>query len=519
VSLFSLDDSPLATLEADVLVVGVVPAESGAALAEGHGLPEQTAAHLTAVLPSLGATGKVDDVHTVPLVPGIAATKVVITGLAPALGKDQSVTEFSVRAGAGAALRQIGAAGRVVVALPARETSWVGAAALGAHLGSYAFTAFKSDRETAKGGGKDAAPKPGPAGRRVTTLVVHVDDADAPAKASIARAEVVAEATAWVRDLVNTPPNVLYPESFVDAVRDQIKSNHVKLDVAVHDHKALAEMGCGGIVGVGQGSSRGPRIMELHHRPRHAAAHVAYVGKGITFDTGGLCLKPSAAMLGMKSDMAGAAAVAAAVIAAARLKLPVAVSGYLCLAENMPSSTAQRPSDVVTMRNGTTVEIIDTDAEGRMVLGDGLCLAVESGADAILDIATLTGACIIALGPRVAGVMSNDEDVNTRVFAAANAAGEAMWPLPLPEDLRPKLDSQVADLQHKGDLWGGTLTAGLFLREFVARSEGDPVPWAHLDIAGPSFNETAPYGSTPKGGTGFGMATLLAFAEQAGGHR
>ena len=322
-----------------------------------------------------------------------------------------------------------------------------------------------------------------------------------------------------MRDLVNTPPNALYPESFVGVVRARIKSSHAKLDVTVHEPDALAEMGCGGIVGVGQGSSRGPRIMELHHRPRHASGHVAFVGKGITFDTGGLCLKPPASMLAMKSDMAGAAAVAGAVLAAARLKLPVAVSGYLCLAENMPSSTAQRPSDVVTMRNGTTVEIIDTDAEGRMVLGDGLCLAVESGADAILDIATLTGACIVALGPRVAGVMSNDESVNERVFAAANAAGEAMWPLPLPDDLRPKLESATADLQHKGDQWGGALTAGLFLREFVARPDADPVPWAHLDIAGPSFNEGGPYGSTPKGGTGFGMATLLAFAEQAGSHR
>ncbi len=508
-SLFALDDSPLATLDADVLVVGLVTADGGAALAEGHGLPEDAATHLAAVLPALGATGKVDDVHTVPLVPGLRAGKVVLTGLTPAVGRESAVTEFSVRAGAGAALRQIGAVGRVVLALPARESTWIGSAALGAHLGSYAFTAYKKPAP-------DATVKPGPAGRRATTIVVHVDDADAEAREAIARADVVADQSAWVRDLVNTPPNALYPESFVDAVRARIKATRAKLDVTVHDPEALATMGCGGIVGVGQGSSRGPRIMELHHRPRHAQAHVAFVGKGITFDTGGLCLKPPASMLTMKSDMAGAAAVAGAVVAAARLKLPVAVSGYLCLAENMPSGTAQRPSDVVSMRNGTTVEIIDTDAEGRMVLGDGLCLAVESGADAILDIATLTGACMVALGPRVAGVMSNDEGVNERVFAAASAAGEAMWPLPLPDDLRPKLDSQTADLQHKGDQWGGALTAGLFLREFVARTDADPVPWAHLDIAGPSFNEGAPYGSTPKGGTGFGMTTLLTFAEQAG---
>jgi leucyl aminopeptidase len=282
-----------------------------------------------------------------------------------------------------------------------------------------------------------------------------------------------------------------------------------KVTVKVLDEKALEKGGFGGIVGVGQGSVRPPRIVTLTWAPAKASHSVALVGKGITFDSGGLCIKPPASMLSMKSDMAGAAAVAATVFAAAELGLPVAVTGYLCLAENMPSGSAQRPGDVVTMRNGTTVEVIDTDAEGRMVLGDGICLAGEAAPDAIVDIATLTGAQMVALGARVAGIMANDDAFRDRVRAAADTAGEAAWPMPLPEDLRPQLESSVADLSHKGERWGGMLTAGLFLGEFV--TEG--TPWAHVDIAGPSFNEGSPWGYTPKGATGFGVGTLLSLVE------
>jgi leucyl aminopeptidase len=260
---------------------------------------------------------------------------------------------------------------------------------------------------------------------------------------------------------------------------------------------------------VGQGSANPPRIVTMTYAPDGARGSVALVGKGITFDSGGLCIKPAASMATMKSDMAGAAAVAATVLAAAELGGPVAVRGYLCLAENMPSGTAQRPGDVVTMRDGTTVEILDTDAEGRMVLGDGICLALEHSPDVVVDIATLTGAQMVALGPSVAGVMGNGDEVRTRVVEAADAAGEPAWPMPLPEELRKGLDSAVADLAHKADRWGGMLTAGLFLSTFVP----EHVPWAHVDIAGPSFNEKAPHGSVPKGGTGYGVATLLTLVE------
>ena len=200
-------------------------------------------------------------------------------------------------------------------------------------------------------------------------------------------------------------------------------------------------------------------------------------------------------MVTMKCDMAGAAAVAATVLAAAELGLPVAVTGYLCLAENMPSGTAQRPSDVVVMRNGTSVEILDTDAEGRMVLGDGLCLASEKHPDWVVDIATLTGAQVVALGTDIAGVMANDDAFRGRVVDAAGAAGEGAWPMPLPVELRAKLDTPTADIAHKGDRDGGMLTAGLFLKEFV----GEGIPWAHVDIAGPGLQRQGPQGAPPQG--------------------
>jgi leucyl aminopeptidase len=339
--------------------------------------------------------------------------------------------------------------------------------------------------------------------------VVTASAKDKAVKAAAKRAAVLADAQAYARDLVNTPPNRLFPQSFADSVKERAASSSAKVGVKVLDEKALAKGGFGGIVGVGQGSANPPRIVQLTWAPARAKATIALVGKGITFDSGGLCIKPPASMLTMKSDMAGAAAVAAAVFAAAELAVPVAVTGYLCLAENMPSGTAQRPGDVVTMRDGTTVEIIDTDAEGRMVLGDGLCLASESKPDAVVDIATLTGAQMVALGARVAAIMSNDDAFGHTVRAAADGAGEAAWPMPLPADLRSQLDSGVADLAHKGERWGGMLTAGLFLKEFV----GEGIPWAHIDIAGPSFNEGGAWGHTPKGGTGFGVATLLALAE------
>ena len=471
------------------LVIGVTGADDTVSAVASAALPKTAAKHLDTVLPALDVSAKVATTTTIPAVPGLKADKVVLVGL----GEDEASTD-SLRRAAGAAVRAAGK-GSVAIDLPHEDEVRLAAIAEGAVSGSYSFTAHKSS-------GEDTA-------EREITVFSSLGRKASP-KDVLERAATVSHNVAWARDLVNTAPNLLYPQSFTEQVQKVAKASSGKLTVKVLDEKALAEGGFGGIIGVGQGSTRPPRIVTLTYKPRsRKVPHVALVGKGITFDTGGVCIKPPSGMTTMKSDMAGAATVAATVVAAAELELPVAVTGYLCLAENMPGGNAQRPGDVVTMRDGTTVEILDTDAEGRMVLADGMALAAESGPDEILDVATLTGACVVALGPKIFGVMGNDEDLRTAITSASDRADEPSWPLPLPEDLRATLDSPVADIAHKGDRWGGALTAGLFLREFAKDAKGENIPWAHLDIAGPSFNEAGPWGHVPKGGTGVAVGTLL----------
>lgn len=505
----SLTTRDATNLKVDALVVGSVSSGSGATLADGHGLPATAVKYLAAVLTDLEAKGKPGETVRVVAVPDIAATAVVITGL----GAADEVTAGVLRAAAGSALRSVATKASVAVALPATDEAALAAVADGAYAGCYSFDAGSTKVST---GSQTASARkkatPSSAGPKIS--VVSTLGQGKSVKAAVERAAIIGAGRDFARDLVNTPPNLLTPQLFVDRVKAVVAASSGKVTVSVLDEKALAKGGFGGIVGVGQGSVNPPRIVTMTYSPSgtrsgKGAGGVALVGKGITFDSGGLCIKPSAGMLTMKSDMAGAAAVAATVIAAAELGGPVPVTGYLCLAENMPSGTAQRPGDVVTMRNGTTVEIIDTDAEGRMVLGDGICLASEAKPDVIVDIATLTGAQMVALGSRVAGVMGNDDAFRGRVVDAGGAEGEDSWAMPLPKELRAGLDSVVADLQHKADRWGGMLTAGLFLQEFV----GEGIPWAHVDIAGPSFNEKGADGATPKGGTGYGVATLVNLIE------
>jgi leucyl aminopeptidase len=305
---------------------------------------------------------------------------------------------------------------------------------------------------------------------------------------------------------VNTPPADLRPSAFADAITDHAGET---VKVAVWDEKRLARERCGGILGVGAGSDSPPRLVSLTYAPRGAKAHLALVGKGITFDSGGLSIKPGTSMQTMKLDMAGAAAVVAATVAIAELDLPIKVTAFACIAENMPSGGALRPGDILTLRNGTTAEILNTDAEGRLVLADGLALAAEAKPDHIVDVATLTGACVIALGERTAGILGNDDDFRDVVFAASEASGESMWPLPIAEEMKEKVtSSKVADLmQHNPKPAGGTMFAAAFLREFV-----DETSWAHIDIAGPSYNENSARGYTPPGGTGVAVRTLVQLA-------
>ncbi len=275
--------------------------------------------------------------------------------------------------------------------------------------------------------------------------------------------------------------------------------------MTVLDEMRLAELGCGGILGVGAGSSAPPRLVELTYAPRGAKTHLALVGKGITFDSGGLTIKPAASMNEMKQDMAGAAAVIQATLAIAELGLPIKVSTFAPMAENMLSGDATRPGDVLTMYGGTTVEVQNTDAEGRLVLADALVRATEQKPDLILDVATLTGHMVVALGDKIAGVMGSPEVV-ARVVDASKSAGEVHWPMPIPEGMDERIrSSKVADLaQHDWIRWGGGLFAGAFLREFTAG-----LPWAHLDIAGPAFISGGASGHHTPGGTGWAVATLV----------
>lgn len=318
----------------------------------------------------------------------------------------------------------------------------------------------------------------------------------------------MAEEVNRARDLINTPPNDLYPQAFAAAVQAAGKEYGLKVEVL--DEKALLKGGYGGIMGVGQGSATPPRLVRVAYSHAKATRTLAFVGKGITYDSGGISLKPPGHNETMKCDMSGAAAVFSAVVAAARLGLEVNVTGWLALAENMPGGGATRPGDVLKMYSGKTVEVLNTDAEGRLVLADALARASEEAPDAIVDVATLTGAMVLALGDGRFGIMANDDGFRTAVHTTALAEGEDSWPMPLPQQLRKTFDSPTADIANMGVRPGGGLIAGLFLREFV----GEGITWAHLDIAGPAFNEGGPFGYTPKGGTGSAVRTLVALARR-----
>ncbi|MGH3408285.1 MAG: leucyl aminopeptidase [Streptosporangiaceae bacterium] len=462
---------------------------------------------LAATLAALGATGAAGEVTRIASGGALPAPLVVAAGLGPAPGEpatQASSPQFpslqarflqALREAAGAAVRSLaGQAATVAVSLPARDAQEAEAVALGALLGGYAFNRYRADG------------KPGPA---EITLITGGDPSYGANEAS-ARARALADAVSLVRDLVNTSPADLYPETFAAEAERVARASG--LDIEVLDEKALDDGGYGGITGVGQGSVHPPRLVRLSYARPGAAKTVVLVGKGITFDSGGLSLKPAKSMETMKSDMSGAAAVLGALQAVAALQPDVNVVGYMPLAENMPGGRAQRPSDVIKMYGGKTVEVLNTDAEGRLVLADALARGIEDGPDVVVDVATLTGAQLVALGPRIAGVMASDEQFCDDVVDASRRAGEQAWPMPLPDELRKGLDSTVADLANiTPDRNGGMLVGGLFLREFIP----DGVRWAHVDIAGPAFNEAEAYGYTPKGGTGAAVRMLVQVALDA----
>jgi leucyl aminopeptidase len=449
-----------------------------------------------ALLTALHATGKADEVTRVPL-PLADRTRLVLVA-----GVGAEPDTSAVRSAAAAAARAAVEDRSLTLVVPADLPGGLdvaGAAramAEGAGFGAYAFTDHRTSADDA------------PVLEHITLVPGAGVDADVVAGA-VSHADVVVRATNLTRDLVNTPPGFKRPPQLADRIAQAFAGTRV--DVHVHDEAALADGGFGGLLGVGRGSHEPPRLVELRYEGTGEGQHqhVVLVGKGITFDTGGLSLKPSTGMNTMKSDMSGAAAVAGAVLAAAELGLAPRVTGLLALAENMPGGDATRVSDVLTHRGGTTVEVMNTDAEGRLVLADALAYGTELAPTAMIDLATLTGGQIVALGYRIAALLGTDDALLSAVEAAGEAAGERLWRLPLPDDYREQLRSEVADLQNIGKpREAQTIVAGLFLREFT----GD-VPWAHLDIAGPAFSESGDHALGPKGATGFGVRTVVAYLE------
>ncbi len=483
--------APLASVEADALVVGLYAEESKLRDAVAK-LDKAIGGQLGEVLTAERFQGKPAQATYVHTGGRLPARRLVVVGL----GKRADVTLETVRRAASAGVRRARELGARIVAietlgerLPAAGRAH--AVTEGAMLGSYTFDRYKREK----------------ADKRVEELRVVESDGRRRREATegARTGEIFAEATCFARDLINSPANEVHP-TYLAKVAAQI-AREAKLAVKVLDRAECEKLGMGAFLGVAAGSDQPPKFIHLTYAPAgKRRRRVAVIGKGITFDSGGLDLKTAEGMLRMKDDMSGAAAVLAIMRALPTLKPSFEVHGLIAAAENMPSGSAIRPGDVLRAMNGTTIEVGNTDAEGRLTLADAICYAGEKlEADEIIDMATLTGACVVALGPLCSGLLSNDEPLARRLLAAAEHAGERVWQLPLIDEYREHLKSDVADLNNVGPRGGGAITAGLFLKEFAGER-----PWAHLDIAGPAFVEKdVPLG--PKGATGAAVRTILTY--------
>jgi leucyl aminopeptidase len=479
--------------DAAVLIVPVVTGDDDTATVVSNPfLDAEAVGEIEVALKALGAKGANEQVTRL-----VAPSLPVASVLAIGLGKARDDWSGDViRRAAGVAARSLSGTETVVTTLTEIDLE---AAVEGLILGAYRFIDYRS--------AKTAPKEPNLAS------IIALSTAKG-AKATAVRAADIATAVATARDLVNTPPSHLFPAEF--AKRAKALGEAAGLEVEVLNDKELEKDGYGGVVGVGKGSSRPPRLVRLTHRGGKSkkAKKVALVGKGITFDTGGISIKPASNMHQMTSDMGGAAAVIATVVLAAKQKLPIDVVATVPMAENMPSATAQRPGDVLTQYGGITVEVLNTDAEGRLILADAIVRACEDDPDYLIETSTLTGAQTVALGARTPGVMGSDE-FRDRVAALSQGVGENAWPMPLPEELQDDLKSTVADLANvSGSRFAGMLVAGTYLREFVA----DGVQWAHIDVAGPAYNTGGPWGYTGKGGTGVPTRTMFAVLEDISEH-
>ncbi|MDY3127303.1 MAG: leucyl aminopeptidase [Corynebacterium sp.] len=436
-------------------------------------------------LVAVDASGRSNEVTRVPAPKGVGARYVVAIGLGDAEQLDDEV----VRNATGTLARSLSGQGKVALDI---STFGLGPAVEGILLGGYSTRGIRST---------EAKDKDLPA------EFIFVSPDKKAAQAEFDRAVIGSTAAAFARTLVNTPANELYPESYANFL--QAEGSKAGLDVEILDEQALRKQGFGGILAVGKGSKRAPRLVRMSWKPKKAKKSVALVGKGITFDTGGISLKPGAGMWDMISDMGGSAAVAGAIIAIAQLEIPVAVTATLPLAENMPSGSATRPGDVITHYGGMTSEVLNTDAEGRLVLADAIVRACEDKPDYLIETATLTGAQIVALGNRMSGVMGSD-DFRDRVAEIGRSVGEKAWAVPLLEEHEEEIKSKAADIRNiSGKREGGMQYAGTYLSKFVA----DGVEWVHIDVAGPAWNGGSPRGYTVARATGVPARTIIAVVE------
>jgi leucyl aminopeptidase len=456
-------------------------------------LEEALGGGLLAHLKSSEFEGKPEQTLELPTLGKIKARRLLLVGLGPETELDQArlraVTAAAVRQAQASASANVKA---LALSLPKAALPWR-AVGEGIVLGAYRFSRYLTGERRPKA---ELSKVTVFASGRVSTE--H--------KRALEQGEAVARGVALARDAVNEPPNQLFPETLAQIARRLAKQYTFK--VKVLDKRGIQAAGMQLHYAVGQGSTHEPRFIHLSYTPRRKKKKVVFVGKGLTFDSGGLCIKPAAGMGEMKSDMAGAAAVLGLMAAVGELKPDIEVHGIVGAAENMPDGSAYRPADVFGSLDGKTVEIINTDAEGRLVLADALAYATKLKPDLIVDAATLTGAALVALGKTCSAFYANNDDFAHMLEAAARDAGETFWRMPLLDELGEQLKSDIADLKHTGDRWGGSITAALFLREFVGK-----VPWLHCDIAGPALAER-PRGAYPKGGTGHAVLTFVHLVER-----
>lgn len=505
---FAVSEAGPKQASVDALVVGAFRADPPELAPGAIELFSEGGGALSKYLAEVGFKGEKGETFLLPTAAAgvdLPARQLVVVGL----GNKDKVDSCVLRQAAAVAIRTIKAKGARSVG----TTLWAAAGEPGTvdalssirsvtegiGLASYEFTKYKSnkDADSKKGGPEE-----------LVLLGCVVEGADA----ALQRARATVEAVCWARDMVNEPASAKAP---MDLAREiQAKLTEAGVECEVWELDRLQKERLGGIVGVGKGSVNPPCLLRMRYVPRSSGSRVrtvCLVGKGVVFDSGGLSLKPAEGMETMKTDMSGGAAVAASMWALPRLGIDLEVVGYVPLVENLPSGSATKPGDVLRFRNGKSAEVLNTDAEGRLIMADALALSSELKPAAILDLATLTGACMVALGTKIFGVMGNDDGLVEAVLSAAEECGERGWHLPLPEDYKKQLESEVADMKNIGSRYGGALTAGLFLSEFV--DEG--IPWAHLDIAGPARSDSDEY-EIPKGGTGVGVRTLLRFLERFG---